>query len=176
MPVRIEKVLPLPGGYVLLVQTLIDAGDLWMELVQRILAYFLRFGDIRQQSNHPQIRLNKIRCLRMIKSSNAHQNRQIRYKSYQKMLRKFMRISSIRIKVSRRQNSLYKSATTSRAWPLPGAFLIPPALLVGADLFSDGNHRNRILYRCILEPDLLIIVQKHGREIQIPCFCLQLYI
>ena len=33
---------------------------------------------------------------------------------------------------------LIKSATTSRAWPrhLRGAFLIPPALLVVADLFS----------------------------------------
>jgi hypothetical protein len=27
-------------------------------------------------------------------------------------------------------------ATTSRAWPLPGAFLIPPALLVVADLLK----------------------------------------
>jgi hypothetical protein len=29
-----------------------------------------------------------------------------------------------------------KSATTSRAWPLPGAFLIPPALLVAAELHA----------------------------------------
>jgi hypothetical protein len=107
-----------------------------MELVQRILAYFLRFGDIRQQSNHRHIRFNKTRCLRMLKSSNAHQNRQNRYKSYQKMSPQFMRERTIRIKVSRSQNSLYKSATTSRAWPLPGAFFIPPALLVVADLFS----------------------------------------
>jgi hypothetical protein len=28
---------------------------------------------------------------------------------------------------------IYKSATASRAWPFPGAFLIPPALLVVAD-------------------------------------------
>jgi hypothetical protein len=49
------------------------------------------------------------------KSSNAHQNRQNKYKSYQKMLRQFMRVSFIRIKVSRSQNSLYKSATTSSA-------------------------------------------------------------
>jgi hypothetical protein len=32
------------------------------------------------------------------------------------------------------KNSRRKSATASRAWPLPGAFLIPPALLVVADL------------------------------------------
>ena len=109
-----------------------------MELVQRILAYFLRIGYIRQQSNHLQIRLNNTRCLRMIQSSNAHQNRQIRLKLYQKMLRKFMRVRSIRIKISRSQNYLYKSATTSRAWPLPGVFLIPPSLLVVADLLKDA--------------------------------------
>ena len=31
------------------------------------------------------------------------------------------------------QNYFYQSATTSRAWPLKGALLIPPALLVVAD-------------------------------------------
>jgi hypothetical protein len=70
----------------------------------------------------------------MMKRSNADQSRQIRYQSYQKMLRKFSRASYRRLEVSQSQNSLDKSATTSRAWPLPGAFLITPALLLVADL------------------------------------------
>jgi hypothetical protein len=50
------------------------------------------------------------------------------------MFPKVMRVRYIRIKVTRSQNSFYKSATTSRVWPLPGTFLIPLALLVVADL------------------------------------------
>jgi hypothetical protein len=49
------------------------------------------------------------------------------------MFPKVMRVHYIRIEVTWNQNSFYKSATASRAWPLPGAFLIPPALLGVAD-------------------------------------------
>jgi hypothetical protein len=38
--------------------------------------------------------------------------------------------------------TLYKSATTSRAWSLPGAFLIPSALLEVADLLSKDLFAN----------------------------------
>jgi hypothetical protein len=99
------------------------------------LAYFLRFDYLRQQNDHRQIRLNIARCLRMFKSSNAHQNRQIRYESYQKLLRKFIRVSSIRIIVSRSQNFLDKSATTSRFGGMMKASGSGQALLVVADLF-----------------------------------------
>ena len=48
---------------------------------------------------------------------------------------------------------LYKSATTRRAWPLPEAFLIPPALLVVADFimikiyYLSGNDHARLFLR-----------------------------
>jgi hypothetical protein len=32
---------------------------------------------------------------------------------------------------------MIKSATSSRAWLLPGVFLLPPALLVVADLYKN---------------------------------------
>jgi hypothetical protein len=41
---------------------------------------------------------------------------------------------------------LYKSATTSRARSLPGAFLIPPALLVVADLTASAATRISYLF------------------------------
>jgi hypothetical protein len=52
------------------------------------------------------------------------------------ILSKVVMAHAISRKVTRSQNSFYKSAITSRAWlrPLPGVFLIPSALLVVADL------------------------------------------
>ena len=88
-----------------------------------------------QSSPHPA---EKTRCLPMMESSNTYQNRQIKYQRDQKVFPKVMRVRWVRIKVTWSQNSFYKSATTSRAWPRPlrGAFLIPPALLVVADFFK----------------------------------------
>jgi len=42
---------------------------------------------------------------------------------------------------------LYKSATTSRAWPRPlrGAFLIPPPLLVVADLILGFPEKSQVI-------------------------------
>jgi len=52
------------------------------------------------------------------------------------ILSKVVTVHAIRRKVTWSQNSFYKSAITSRAWPqpIPGVFLIPSALLVVADL------------------------------------------
>jgi hypothetical protein len=47
-----------------------------MELKQRILACFFRFGYIHLQSNHHKIQLSKPRCHRMMNRSNADQNKQ----------------------------------------------------------------------------------------------------
>ncbi len=54
---------------------------------------------------------------------------------------------------------LIKSAITSRAWPRPlqGAFLIPPALLVVADLLTPGDGQQYSFYWILVTGHWLLV-------------------